>query len=57
MSKYKYLVKIRHLCRQNPVIEAERRGNHLSDTRMLQQQGTYEEIERLKQRIVELEKG
>ena len=57
MSKYKYLVKIRYICRQNPVIEAERRGNHLSDTRMLQQQGTYEEIERLKQRIVELEKG
>lgn len=35
----------------------ERRDVRVSDTRLVQQEDSYEEIEKLKQRVVELEKG
>lgn len=38
------------------VIDNEKRDTHLSDTRLVQQD-TYEDIEKLKQRVAELEKG
>ena len=44
-------------CYFSQVMDNNKRDTHLSDTRMVQQQDTYEEIEKLKQRVVELEKG